>query len=267
MSDKIELIPSEINLFRKGLAAVQMLYYLSLFPRMNEFFGAQGWMKKKYWEDSISFLVLSESIYLRWFLVLLTFILLGMLYRGTLNRLGLVLLYLINLSFYDWNPYIIHEPQPIINLFFLSFLFLPLNQKQKYDPGIKKILIIFLGLYYFLAGAKKLADPNFLNGSALEYIISWTIMAKSVELNFYIVKYFSWLLRIMNYFILIFEISFIFLVFGKFRKVLIILGIIFHCLIYMTLEVGNFSLVMMVWYLLLLDNETLNTFKIIGNKS
>ena len=223
---------------------------------MQDFFGAHGWMNRSYWGDSNNLLNVFDGISWRWFLMAVIFSLLIMLYKGILNRWGLVVFYVINLAFYEWNPFIVHEPQPILNLFFLSFFFLPMNKKHSYDPWFKNSLIVFLGIYYFWAGIKKLPDPNFLNGSALEYIISWPIMAKNLSINLFLVKNFLWTVRLFNYLTLIFEISFLFLIFTRFRIYYIYFGIFLHALIYATLEVGNFSFVMFLWYALLLDDTT-----------
>jgi hypothetical protein len=189
------------------------------------------------------------------------FLLLYMLYKGLINRVGLVILYVINLSFYSWNPFIIHEPQPLTNIFLLSFLFLPINSKHTYDHWIKNVLIIFLGVYYLLAGIKKLPDPNFLNGTATGLIMIWPIMAKNLNLNIFLNTHFNFAITLMNYLTLHFEISFLFLVYTRFRIYLILFGVIMHSLIYITLEVGNFSFVMLLWYLLLMDERTILKFK------
>lgn len=261
MSSEIKKAPLEIHYFRKSLVLVQIGYYLSLLPRWTEFFSASGWIQGDYLEENYSLLQLFDSDAWRWGLLIALVAMLVMFFFGRLNRIGFILLYIINLSFYHWNPLIIHEPQPITNLFFLSFFFLPLNDNQeRYDPWIKNILILFLGLYYFLAGIKKLPDPHFLSGVALEQIISWSVMAKNLNLNLFLIDHFTWLLRPMNYVSLFFEIAFIFFVFTRFRPYLIIIGVIMHALIYLTLEVGNFSFVMMVWYVLLLDEKTRDWF-------
>ena len=139
---------------------------------------------------------------------------------------------------------------------------MPLNNKQMFDPWIKHILILFLGVYYFWAGIKKLPDPNFLHGTALEYIISWPIMAKNLTLNLFLVKHFVWTTRLFNYLTLIFEITFLFLIYTRFRIYYIFFGILLHAMIYITLEVGNFSFVMLLWYVLLMDDTTINQIKL-----
>lgn len=260
MSGQINKAPIEIHYFRKSLALVQMGYYISLFSRFNDFFGAHGWMGPSY-RTMFSVLSLSESNYWRWFLLAIMFVLLILFFKGVLNRLGLAVFYILNLSFYLWNPYIMHEPQPLTNLFFISFFFLPMRESDDYDPWITNILIVFLGLYYFLAGIKKLPDANFINGSAITYIISWPIMAKSLKLNLFLVKYFGWMITIFNYGTLVFELSFIFLVFTRWRIFLIFFGLLMHLLIYFTLEVGNLSFVMLCWYVLLLDAPTRAQFR------
>lgn len=267
MSSQVKGTPVEIHWFRKALAVVTVFYYVSLFTRVQDFFGAHGWMKNSLRDDFFSVLFLSDSDYWRWFLIGVMFVLMALFYKGLLNRIGLLFFYLINLSFYLWNPLIVHEPQPIMDLFFISFFFLPMKERDhNYDPWIKNTLIVFLGVYYFLAGVKKLPDPNFLNGSALGSIISWPIMAKNVKFNLFFIKYFSWVLLVFNYATLIFEMGFIFFVFTRYRIYLIFFGILLHVLIYMTLEVGNLSFVMILWYVLLLDENTRGRLKILYSK-
>lgn len=256
LSGEVKQVPGEIALFRKSIAAVQFFYYLSLFPRFSEFFGAHGWMKNTARQDFFSLLFWSDAFWWRWVLMLTILACLVMLWKGVLNRWGLLLFYIINLSFYIWNPLITHEPQPLMNLFFLSFFLLPLNDQQEYDPWIKHGLILFLGVYYFTAGIKKLPDPHFLDGSALGSIISWPVMAKNMALNQWIASHFGWALRVMNYATLFFEISFLFLVYTRFRVYLLFFGVLLHALIYATLEVGHLSFVMIAWYTLLLDEPT-----------
>jgi hypothetical protein len=254
---QLKIFPqNEIDLFRKGLAIVILSYYFSLLTFFSEFFGEEGFINKSYWSESFTLFKLHSSLDLRYLLLLGIFSCSIFLFFGKLSRYGLLFFYLINLSFYNWNPLIIHEPQPLMNLFLLSFFLLPLKEGEEYDKFYKNGLIIFLGVYYFLAGIKKLIDINFINGTALYKIISWSVMAKNFELNLMIVHYLKPFLIVSNYLTLLFEMGFIFFVFTKYRKYLIIFGVLLHILIYITLEVGNFSWVMILWYTLLLDRKT-----------
>ncbi len=249
------LVKDEIDFFRKGLSLILISYYVNLLPSLESFFGFNGYIDLNYWDIESSILELSDSMVLRYVCLLMIFFKCAQLFKGTLNWFGLVLLYLLNLSFYRWNSPIIHEPQPIMNFFMLTFFFLPLNSEKRSDPYIKNMLIAFLGIYYLLSGIKKLPDPNFLDGTALYKILSWGVMAKYHDLNLLIVKYLKPLLIFLNYFVLLFELSFIFLIFTKLRKYLMVIGILFHLMIYLCLEVGNFSWVMILWYSLLLNEN------------
>ena len=215
---------NEIDLFRKGLAIVILSYYVSLLSFFSEFFGDKGFINKFYWSGSITIFKLHSSMDLRYLLLAGIFTCSIFLFFGKMNRFGLLFFYLINLSFYNWNPLIVHEPQPIMNLFLLCFFLFPLKDGEEFDKFYKNGLIIFLGFYYFLAGIKKLPDINFINGTALYKIISWSVMAKSLELNLKIVQYLKPLLILSNYLTLLFEMGFIFLIFTKYRKYLIIFG-------------------------------------------
>jgi hypothetical protein len=265
----------EIDLFRKSIALVQGIYFVSLIPRLNEFFGVGGWVSPQYKGNVFSLLKFSNLDSFRWILILSALLFLFFLFRGTLNKLSFLFFYLINLSFYTWNPYIQHEAQPIMNLFFVAMFFLPLSNQKKHDPFIKNALIVFLGIYYFLAGIKKLPDKHFLDATAIEGILSWNVMAKNINFNLFLVKYLKWPMRAMTYLTLFFEMSFIFAIFTRFRIYYLLFGVLLHFLIYITIDVGNLSFVMFCWYVLLLDSDTrkklsnflekmrLNLFKII----
>ncbi len=261
MPEQINSAPSEIEYFRKMLALVQMGYYFSLFPQLHNFFGFDGWIKNSGTNFKNIIFSISSADQWRWSLLALMFALLIMMFKGRLNRFGLFIYYIVNLAFYHWNPYIIHEPQPILNLFFLSFFILPPNKKTPYEPNIKNILILFLGIYYFLSGIKKLPDPNFLNGTALESILTWPVMAKNLNFNTQLVKYMLWPIRLMNYLTLLFELTFIFFVYTRYRIFYILFGLFLHTMIYVMLDVGNLSFVMLVWYILLFDESLLKDLK------
>jgi hypothetical protein len=174
------------------------------------------------------------------------------LFRGQLNRIGLALLILLTWTFNQQNPYIIHEPQPMALLMLISFFCLPLNDKYNFEKVYMSLLLLFLGIYYFLAGYKKLPDPLWLKGDALTQIMQWDIVAQNITFNRWLIQILPGILfKFTNYAVLIFELTFFFFVFTKWKKYLIPIGLCFHILIFMFLDVGSFSQLMLVWYALL----------------
>lgn len=266
MSEVINETEFEIDLFRKSIALVQGIYFVSLIPRLNDFFGVGGWVSPLYKGNVFSLLRLSNSEMFRWVLLFLALGFLFMLFKGVFNKLSLLFFYLVNLSFYTWNPYIQHEAQPIMNLFFIAMFFLPTNNQKQHDPFIKNALIVMLGIYYFLAGIKKLPDKHFLDATAIEGILSWNVMAKNINFNLFLVNYLKWPMRAMTYLTLFFEMSFIFAIFTRFRLYYLVFGVLFHFLIFLTIDVGNLSFVMLCWYVLLLDSDTRKKFSNIIEK-
>ena len=178
-------------------------------------------------------------------------------------------------TFYHANPMIIHEPQPLANLFLFMFFFLPPNSApclgssnafQWDDSDIKhmklllKIIIVFFGIYYFFVGVKKLPDPLWRNGLALAHILDWAGITRDNFLT-HTISQSRLLSTIFTYGTLLFEIGFIFLIFTPARVVLIIIGVLFHVGIFLTMEVGTLSQALIVWYALLLDQDTRTRFK------
>ncbi|MBZ0165988.1 MAG: HTTM domain-containing protein, partial [Candidatus Omnitrophica bacterium] len=121
--------------------------------------------------------------------------------------------------------------------------------------SLLKIIIVFFGIYYFFVGMKKLPDPLWRQGAALQFILDWNGVARDNFLTQFISGT-PWLARIMSYGTLVFEMSFIFLVFTPLRPLCIVAGLMLHCGILLTMDVGTLSLALMVWYALLFDERT-----------
>ncbi len=268
----------EIGIFRICLGIYLLLYNWHFVTRLDMYFGTQG-MLPKYMLPK--FLMVAPDFFpfpSIWFPALFfsMMILIVAFTLGWLNRWGLAVLFVLQVYFYHANPLIIHEPQPLANLFVFLFFFLPPNsspvlirssqpnwsQQQIRDyESLIRIIIVFFGLYYFIVGAKKLPDPLWRDGSALKHILTWSGVARHTPLNQWIGDS-LWLSRILSYSTMIFEMGFIWVVFTRWRIYLVIAGILFHLGIWMTMDVGTLSQVLIVWYGLLLDHPTRQRFRL-----
>lgn len=171
---------------------------------------------------------------------------------GYLRRWQLVFFILLSLNFFWQNPYLMHEAQPMAFLMLLSFFYLPLNDRDEPNLAYPKLLILFLGIYYFLAAVKKLPDVNWREGKAIWYLMQWDVIAMSTTVNHWVINNCPiWIFQVLSWFVLGFEFSFIFFVFTRFRKYLVPAGLVMHLLISSFLDIGSLGQLMLVWYALL----------------
>lgn len=268
--DKTPLL--EIGLFRITLGVYLLYYNLLLLPNVSLYFGLEGMLPKYFLPK---FLMVAPDFFPwpeYWFIVLfyLMMVLLICFMFGLLNKLTLIPLYLLQLYFYHANPLIIHEPQPLANLFLFLFFFLPPNSpplllnKNSFEftednikelKSLLRIIIFFFGVYYLFVGLKKLPDPLWRQGLAIKNILLWPGVARQNFLTEFITRT-PGISQIISYGTLLFEIGFAFLVFTPLRFLLIAGGILLHGGILCTMEVGTLSQVLLVWYALLLDEPT-----------
>jgi len=261
----------EVGLFRIAFGLYLLYYNSLLLPKLSLYFGPESiihplLLPPFFNSPSFSFLWNTPTVtvlFVLMFLMIICFTL------GLLNKASLIPLIILQLFFYHSNPLILHEPQPLANLFLFWFLFLPpntapsilknslsLNDQQQLDiKHILRILIAFFGIYYMIVGCKKLPDPLWLKGEALKHLISWPAVSRDNFLTHLFVIT-PGVAMLLTYATLIFEIGFIFIVFTRYRFVLIPLGLVLHGGIYLTMEVGSLSQILVVWYALLLDHST-----------
>jgi hypothetical protein len=242
--------------FIKALIIILILYYQELAQDILYYFGPDSMVPEKN-PFYASILFLHWSIPTIAYTLVLLFICLTLLWYYIYPKVQLTIIAIIHISFMHANPLIIHEPQQILSLFIISALFFPLDdytRNTKKPSYAKTFLVALLGTYYFFAGAKKLLDPLWLNGEALQYILTYPGFIQQV---FPIITQNNTLLTFATYATILFELTFIFAIYQKSRLIkitYILLGIVFHISIALFLDVGNFTLVMFCWYILLIGN-------------
>ena len=243
---KVKMNLSEIGLFRIALGLHNLVYCKDLGSNLSHYFGSQGMINPDLivlpkW--SFIFLIWNQ---MEWITVSFIFmVVLNVLFVGGVGgRKVAVGLLFFQLSFYNANPLIIHEAQQIANFLLLASLFLPYraapcffqkkdcvsNRKLDEAALLVNLLIIFLGVYYFFAGAKKIPDPLWRSGEALKYLIIWPGTGYDNVLTDFLLRHES-LMKVVTYMTLIFELLFLPLIFTRWRIYLIILGVTMHVLI------------------------------------
>ncbi len=259
----------EIGFFRITLGIYLLIYNLPFWSKLDMIYGSSGMLPAGFLPNH---LVRAPSFFpwpALWFpgLFAIMIVLIVLFACGALNIWTLIPLYVLQVYFYHANPLIIHEAQPLANLFLFLFFFLPPNSAPRLVPGrgyvfteertaeltsLLRIIIAFFGVYYFLVGIKKLPDPLWREGLALQYILDWNGVARDNWLNAWITGH-PWIAKVMSYGTLTFEMSFLFLVFTPLRLLCIAAGLALHGGIFLTMDVGSLSLALIVWYALLFD--------------
>jgi hypothetical protein len=265
---------SAFGLFRVGLGLYLLDYYRTLLPDFLRYFGPSSMIQPQLLSPRLSFLFWcwTPAWLLSFFALLIVLIVCFMI--GWHPRRILLPLWLLHLGFHHANPLIIHEPQQLANLFLLCGFFLPIDAPPAFSQrrgrypawsppkdaqAVATTLTWFLGIYYFVSALKKLPDPLWRSGAAMHALLQWPALAKPTPLTSAILSM-PLLSTALTYATLAFELGFVFLVFTRARPLLILAGVLFHALISATMEVGGFAQVMMVWYALLLDEETRSWF-------
>lgn len=254
------------GLFRRLIGGYTIYYALFLIPDVVFLFGKNGMINY----DSLPRIGPSLFYYLNspsviWASITLIIFLSLRLYRGSLSVIGLTVLYVLLISFWNANPYVIHEPHQIHSFFILTLFFWSLNDANKLDPFIGKLPCIFLCIYYFFAGLKKLPDLAWLNGDALMSVVHWGAVSRfSLNLgdNIWLVGLFksaTWLTAL-------FELTFFLFAMTRWRIHLLLFGFFFHLMIKIFLDVGNFSEIMLVWYGACLRPADIEQLKTIFNR-
>lgn len=247
---------NNIDFFRAALGIYLLVYNLEFSQRLDYIFGASGMVDRKllglFFNESLLFYVKSPLFLYAAYGCLLT---LSFLFAiGQLSRALVGVLFILNISFHHANPYIIHEPQQITNFLLLAYLlFLPTKRGERAPSDVVRMLIVCLGVYYFIAGLKKIPDPNWQMGLAVGKIATWSTLQKGSWGE--IIYDSPWLNGLFTYATLAFEILFLPIYFLGFNRVLFASAVVLHIGIWLSLDVGSFSFIMLVWCMLLMSTE------------
>lgn len=161
-------------------------------------------------------------------------------------------LWVLHLSIYNFNPYIIHEPQQIASFFLFSFLFFFSQASSSARASAENIfylkgLTYFLSAYYFSAIAKKLSDPLWIDGTAVGYILSNPAFSNSADF-FQEFSPSGFFFMILTYGTLTIELGCALFIHTRFWKIATAVGVLFHFTLQYSMEIGNFAWIMLTWY-------------------
>lgn len=193
------------------------------------------------------------SLFLSCYLIILILFLFGI---GRNITSALVFLF-ITLDFFLIYPAVFWGDY-VLKITLLYFIFTDSFQhftlfKSKESPGIfhrLSVLAIMLNLcLVYLSNAYfKLHSPEWINGSALAYFFGFSEVLDLNNIHI-LFRNQEWLIRSATWSVLIYQITFPFLIwFKKLKWVMIAAGILIHAIMAVTLQLYKFELIMILLY-------------------
>ncbi len=248
---------SEVDLFRIAIGLVFGVYYAAHFAELNFLFGPNQMIDAALLEHfAPSILLALPTYFVVYVLYACLLSLIAAFTFGKLGRIGVFALFVCHLSFENANPLIIHEPQQLMTVALILFLaFLDPRGHAKQDAALVKITLGALGAYYLAVGIGKLPDPAWRDGSAVGSLAKWNGIAFQNSLTTAVATH-GFISRLCTWFSLVLELSYLPLIFTRFRPALIILVLFFHLCIATCFDLGNISLAMIALNFIALDAKT-----------
>ncbi len=194
---------------------------------------------------------------------------------GCRTRLMTVLSFIILMSVHDRNVYVLTGADTMMRVMSFWMLFVPLGQYYSVDAWLARrrgkplpttvdafpvrMMQLQVALVYVFAGLLKLLGDTWREGDALAYVLQLDTMLLPPGVWFRGVAP-DGLLRVLTYGTILVELSFVALVFAPvaqppLRLLGLALGAALHLGIGILLSIPDFSLVMLISYLLFLEPE------------
>jgi hypothetical protein len=210
------------------------------------------------WGDNFAFL---RVVFYLW---ILSTVCLGL---GLATSLAAIVVWVLAVSFANLNPLVNHGGDLVRNIILFYMMLCPCGAAWSLDrllarrrgrytapvyvaPWPLRLLLIQLVLIYFFTGLFKLFGEMWRNGDALYYTLADLFYAR---MSLAQVALPLWLLRLMSWSVLFWEVSFpLWLVLRWTRIAALLAGVLFHAGTLVLLELGGFEWYMLVLYLPLL---------------
>ncbi|MDQ1164409.1 HTTM domain-containing protein [Flavobacterium sp. SORGH_AS_0622] len=199
---------------------------------------------------------------------------------GILKKISTLLIFFILFIFKICNIYLIDSGDDVISVLLPFLLFVDsyslVDSYEKFSQKVKSryrdlfdltsrifsFAIMFqICIIYFFAALHKISAEVWQNGTAIYYILNSEDFSGSF-LNSYITKP-VWLVMFLTWFTIFFQFMFPFLVWTKrTKKIMLLLGVLFHLGIFFLMRIDNFSIIMIACYAIFLTDEEYNFLKL-----
>jgi len=270
----------KVELFRKVLYIFLFFNTLILLPAAHDLFAYYGTVGTRGWNTELSFFeqgsygllnLLSHPINARfeWLYILFIGGQLVALVLGFFNKMPRLMsfaVYFFTVNLFSKGYLAFTGGEVLINfmLFYLMFIH-PSRQKEGLGSDLQpivnhvffRIMLVQVCLLYFFSVLYKLLDENWVSGEAIMYVsrfdaysTSW--MQSALENN-------TILSVILTYTTLTYQALFPIVVwFKKMKKPFLMFGVVFHLGIAVGMGIFTFGIVMILVYLLFIDQESVN---------
>ena len=284
-----------LSVFRVFFAALLLKDAIYHFPLAEVFYSDTGYVPRSaLWEglarpdrfsimDAMPYSWMATVFFVFWAGVALCLLV------GFHTRLMVVLNFVMVLSIHERNIYVLNGADTVVRVVSFWILFLPLgrhysvdalrarcalytNSRRLGDLRVRDVysttfafplraLQLQIAIIYLFTFIEKLQGNVWQTGDAMHY----ALQIKSLTLptgDLLLAASPPWLLSVLSYFTLLVEGTFPFLVFAPFwrpgfRAMGLLSGILLHLGIAATMSIGNFSLVMIVCYIVFCDSRWL----------
>jgi HTTM domain len=167
------------------------------------------------------------------------------------TRFATIVAFMLSLSFGNANPYLDNAGDTIRGILLMYLMLCPAGAVWSIDALLHKkkgplfvhpwpirLLFVQMIYVYFMNGAYKLMGPNWIDGYSLHYVLGDLAITRFSPVMLPLPTFVG---RLMTWSVLIWEVTFPFLVFWTWsRRAALIMGVLFHLGIFATMELGGF---------------------------
>jgi hypothetical protein len=271
----------KVDFFRRVLYVLLFINSLTLLPILNDLFSYYGLPGHGAWNTDVPIYlqgskgllnILSHPatsdrdwVYMIVFGGQLVFLALG--FFRILPVLSSIAVYITTANLFLKGGVAFTGGEGLVNimLFYLMFVHKPKSQgfmgdlQNIVNNTFYWIMLLQICVLYLFSGMYKLFDQHWMDGTAVMYVSRIEVFSSGLVSLF---KEHYWLSAIATYSVIFYQLFFAFAVWTKKYKIpFLIYGVVFHLLISFGMGIFNFGWIMIVMYLLFLDDNQLEKLK------
>ena len=262
----------KIHVFKKVLFAFLFLNTLSMFPMVYDVFSYNGIAGTSgfRWNGVESFLnILSHPIcnnrpYIAWFFILAQLLALVLGWFNKWPKLAGIAIYFFSTNLLTKGGMFFTGGEVLLSILLFYLMFIHENKKNDFLQNLLNntfyyVMLIQIMLLYFFSTYFKLFDTNWTNGMALIYVSEIPFYSNRL---FYNLAHISIpLSKLITYAVLAYQFLFPILVWiPKIKLPFLLFGVILHLGIAFGMGIFTFGIVMIICYILFLNDNQLKTF-------
>lgn len=254
-------------------------YFFNLLPLAEAHFSSDGWLpaNRRFPEQnggSWSVFFWPVNAWVSTSIIFVGLVAALLMSLGWRSRSMIFVVWLVWVSLWNKNPLILDGDDAVLKIMCFYLLLTPcgetwsISARNSHSPQSAEIwplrLMQFqLALIYFVSGWVKFHNPDWLNGAVIQNVL---IHPHYSRWNAWELTHLPWIdlaLSWMAGFIRWWEVLFPLLLLHPFsRKIILIIGVLFHLGLLATMNLRGFAIVMLSIYLVFIPN---NYFKLTGN--